>query len=76
MNPVNIVAAGCLVLIAAPLLAQDIAPVNETLDALERRLELRHHEAVASLMYRAVRLGGIPCSGLPWRWGYGWPECD
>ena len=192
MNPVNIVTAACLVLIAAPLFAQDIAPVNETLDALERRLEMRHHEglievkrpregsslgeftsdgcsgglsagweflgskivrlgeihgdqppwetccvahdrlyhvagppdaiqeesfearrnadlalkscvievgqerkpelveeydvspeqvsilyeAVASLMYRAVRLGGIPCSGLPWRWGYGWPECD
>lgn len=30
---------------------------------------------VASTMYRAVRVGGIPCSGLPWRWGYGWPEC-
>jgi hypothetical protein len=31
--------------------------------------------AVADLMYRAVRVGGIPCTGLPWRWGYGWPEC-
>jgi len=27
------------------------------------------------LMYRAVRLGGKPCSLLPWRWGYGWPHC-
>jgi len=27
------------------------------------------------LMYRAVRLGGKPCSYLPWRWGYGWPHC-
>ena len=34
------------------------------------------YETVANLMYRAVRLGGIPCSGLPWRWGYGWPECE
>lgn len=31
---------------------------------------------VADLMYRAVRIGGVPCSGLPWRWGYGWPECE
>ncbi|PLY05575.1 MAG: hypothetical protein C0624_04810 [Desulfuromonas sp.] len=29
----------------------------------------------AELMYVAVRLGGGPCSGLPWRWGYGWPQC-
>ena len=27
------------------------------------------------LMYRAVRLGGKPCSLLAWRWGYGWPHC-
>ncbi|MGB5177407.1 MAG: hypothetical protein WBP44_01625 [Gammaproteobacteria bacterium] len=33
------------------------------------------YAAIAELMYRAVRLGGIPCSGLPWRWGYGWPQC-
>lgn len=32
--------------------------------------------AVAELMYRAVRLGGVPCTTLPWRWGYGWPECE
>ena len=30
---------------------------------------------IAGLMYRAVRLGGQPCSLLPWRWGYGWPNC-
>ncbi len=30
---------------------------------------------IAELMYKAVRLGGIPCSGLPWRWGFGWPTC-
>ena len=34
------------------------------------------YDVVAELMYRAVRLGGVPCSGLPWRWGYGWPECQ
>jgi len=32
-------------------------------------------ELAADLMYRAVRLGGGPCSPLPWRWGYGWPPC-
>jgi hypothetical protein len=29
----------------------------------------------ANMMYAAVRLGGKPCSFLPWRWGYGWPHC-
>ncbi len=29
----------------------------------------------ADLMYAAVRAGGKPCTGLPWRWGHGWPEC-
>lgn len=30
----------------------------------------------AAMMYQAVRLGGQPCSGLSWRWGYGWPLCS
>ena len=34
------------------------------------------YAAIADLMYRAVRVGGMPCTGLPWRWGYGWPACD
>ncbi len=34
------------------------------------------YQVIGDLMYRAVRIGGVPCSGLPWRWGYGWPECD
>jgi len=33
------------------------------------------YQTIAELMYKAVRLGGIPCSGLPWRWGFGWPAC-
>jgi hypothetical protein len=33
------------------------------------------YELVSTLMYRAVRIGGVPCTGLSWRWGYGWPEC-
>lgn len=35
----------------------------------------RSFEMAAELMYRAVRVGGKPCSRLPWRWGYGWPHC-
>ena len=31
--------------------------------------------AIARAMHLAVRLGGAPCSGLPWRWGYGYPHC-
>jgi hypothetical protein len=34
------------------------------------------YAVIADLMYRAVRIGGMPCTGLPWRWGYGWPECE
>lgn len=36
----------------------------------------RIYAVIGTLMFRAVRLGGVPCSGLPWRWGYGWPECE
>ncbi|WP_163337932.1 hypothetical protein [Desulfopila sp. IMCC35008] len=36
----------------------------------------RLYGVIAKLMYRAVRVGGMPCTGLPWRWGYGWPECS
>ncbi len=31
---------------------------------------------ISELMYRAVRIGGIPCTNQSWRWGYGWPLCD
>ncbi|MEP3330868.1 hypothetical protein [Sedimentitalea sp.] len=34
------------------------------------------YEIIAQSMYLAVRFGGGPCSGLPWRWGYGWPDCS
>ena len=32
-------------------------------------------DLTAVLMYQAVRIGGAPCTGLAWRWGYGWPRC-
>jgi hypothetical protein len=31
--------------------------------------------AAAEAMFLAVRLGGGPCTGLPWRWGYGRAAC-
>jgi len=31
---------------------------------------------IAGAMYLAVRFGGAPCSGLPWRWGFGFPDCS
>lgn len=33
------------------------------------------YTSLAAAMFRAVRLGGAPCSGLSWRWGYGLPAC-
>jgi hypothetical protein len=36
---------------------------------------MRQYQLLANMMYSAVRLGGTPCSGLPWRWGYGLPNC-
>jgi len=33
------------------------------------------YTALSNVIYAAVRLGGLPCSGLPWRWGYGRPSC-
>jgi hypothetical protein len=37
---------------------------------------LRLYTIAAELMFRAVRIGGMPCTALPWRWGYGWPQCE
>ena len=36
---------------------------------------IRLVDLTSELMYLAVRIGGGPCSGLPWRWGHGWPTC-
>ncbi len=32
-------------------------------------------DIIADMMYRAVRIGGKPCTAYSWRWGYGWPPC-
>ena len=34
------------------------------------------HSVTAEAMFAAVRFGGGPCSGLPWRWGFGYPGCS
>lgn len=36
---------------------------------------LAAYRRIGEAMYVAVRLGGAPCSGLPWRWGFGSPDC-
>ena len=33
------------------------------------------YAGVARLMYLSVRAGGGPCTGLPWRWGFGYDQC-
>lgn len=33
------------------------------------------YAAGADAIFASVRLGGGPCTGLPWRWGYGFPNC-
>lgn len=33
-------------------------------------------DLTGDLMYQAVRIGGAPCTGFPWRWGHGWPPCS
>lgn len=36
---------------------------------------VRVYGLIAEAMHGAVRLGGAPCTGLSWRWGYGYPDC-
>ena len=43
-------------------------------DVSEERVK-NAFKSISNWMYRAVRIGGQPCSLLPWRWGYGWPNC-
>ena len=46
----------------------------EVYDVSPEKIE-KAYESIAETMYLAVRIGGAPCSGLPWRWGYGYPTC-
>lgn len=53
----------------------------ERTEDLANAYDLSHDEiatlyrTIAEIMYKAVRLGGGPCTRLPWRWGFGWPQC-
>jgi hypothetical protein len=55
---------------------------TEQSDEIAKTLGLPRQDVIeminltADLMYQAVRLGGAPCTGLPWRWGHGWPPCS
>jgi hypothetical protein len=55
---------------------------EDRLDALSADYKLsrdevsRIYRTIADVIYRAVRFGGGPCTGLAWRWGFGWPQCD
>ncbi len=54
---------------------------QETQKSFQRKYHLRPtqltkiYASVANAMYYAVRLGGGPCTGLSWRWGFGYPHC-
>ncbi|MEL7011900.1 MAG: hypothetical protein AAFO72_01335 [Pseudomonadota bacterium] len=58
-----------------------IAIGEERKDATMERFGLSEAQVVlaytivARSMYNAVRVGGGPCSFLPWRWGFGYPNC-
>lgn len=36
----------------------------------------RAYTSIAEAIFVAVRFGGGPCTGLPWRWGFGFPQCS
>lgn len=50
------------------------AALAQSYGVTEDRVEAAY-AAIAEAIFAAVRLGGAPCSGLSWRWGYGFPNC-
>lgn len=69
-------------LIADEDLRQCVAsPQQSEIEAMAKRYEVSPDQVrfayslIADSMYNAVRFGGAPCSGLPWRWGFGYPGC-
>ena len=54
--------------------AQEVTILAERYSVTEDQVT-RAYALIAQSMFNAVRLGGGPCSGLPWRWGYGFPGC-
>ena len=43
--------------------------------ALGQGPETLFYDQLGQVMFHAVRFGGGPCSGLSWRWGYGFADC-
>jgi hypothetical protein len=52
-----------------------IDTLGDTAFGLDPDLARPAAAAAAEAMFLAVRLGGGPCTGLPWRWGYGRAPC-
>lgn len=61
----------CVVGTGEQLLADTPDAYNTTPDQVRTA-----YKTIAGAMYMAVRFGGAPCSGLPWRWGYGFEQCS
>lgn len=51
-----------------------IAPLAKQYNVSREQVSLAY-KAIGDAMFNAVRFGGAPCSGLPWRWGYGFAGC-
>lgn len=62
----------CIVATGVRLAAEDapIAPEFSKI-AIEQTYML-----IGDMVFSAVRVAGAPCSGLPWRWGYGYETCS
>ncbi len=54
---------------------RELAPRLSSKHSVSENSVVQLFDTSANLMYHAVRIGGKACTVLPWRWGYGWPEC-
>lgn len=52
----------------------EVTRLAEQYEVSEERVR-QAYGMIGDAMFNAVRLGGAPCSVLPWRWGYGYPLC-
>jgi len=53
---------------------QNVTALSEQYEVSEEIVR-QAYTTIGDAMFNAVRLGGGPCSVLPWRWGYGYPVC-
>lgn len=52
-----------------------LAPELSARHGLPEETVISIFSTAGEIMHQAVRVGGKPCTFLPWRWGYGWPQC-